>query len=106
MPRSINSSEVKQEHLRQLGPILGTHYNALYNEVAWLHVRWKQFKDLFGTSPSRIAILNQALAIFSICSGWTMGRYIASSHPPDGSSQIDGEGGSDPSGTASANKRY
>ncbi len=64
MPRSMNSSEVKQEHLSKLGPILGTHYNALYNEVAWLHVRWKQYKDLFGTSPSRIAILNQAAGLF------------------------------------------
>ena len=64
MPRSMNSSEVKQEHLRKLGPILGRRYNALYNEVAWLHVRWKQYKDLFGTSPSRIAMLNQAAGLF------------------------------------------
>ncbi len=63
MPRSMNSSEVKQEHLRELGPVLGAHYNALYNEVAWLHLRWKQYKDLFGTSPSRIAILNQAAGL-------------------------------------------
>ena len=64
MSRSMNSSEVKNEHLRELGLIFGTHYNALYNEVVWLHVRWKQYKDLFGTSPSRIDILNQTAGLF------------------------------------------
>jgi hypothetical protein len=64
MPSSTNSTDIKQDHICKLGPIFGAHYNALYNEVAWLHVRWKQYKELFGTSPTRIEILNQAAGLF------------------------------------------
>jgi AbiU2 len=42
-----------------MGRVLGKQYSALHNEVAILHLYWKEFLKLFGTNQKRIDRLNQ-----------------------------------------------
>jgi hypothetical protein len=39
-------------------------WDALIPEVTWLHGRWIIYRQLFGTSPERIDMLNEAAATF------------------------------------------
>lgn len=43
-----------------MGDEIGTVYSALWQEVAWIHQKWAQYVELFGTSSGRINLLNQA----------------------------------------------
>jgi hypothetical protein len=47
-----------------LGSELAPVYRALWNEVAWVHLKWEEFVVLFGTKPSRIELLNRAAGGF------------------------------------------
>jgi len=58
------AAEVEQEHLKVLGPELGPLYHRLHNECAWLQITWAQFVELFGTTPERVELLNEAAALF------------------------------------------
>jgi len=64
MGRYQTADEVQENHLSVLGPKLGPVYDAIYNEVVWLHVKWKQYVQLFGTNPERIDLLNQSASYF------------------------------------------
>lgn len=64
MASTSTADEVLERHLRVLGPNLGSTYNALYNELVWLHVIWQQFRELFGVSAERIETLNEAAPLF------------------------------------------
>jgi len=56
--------QVHDEHLRALGPELGPIYNALYNEVRWLHAKWNQCRILFALGQDRIDLLNGVAPFF------------------------------------------
>jgi len=58
------SDEVVRKYVEQMGEELGTLFAELWGEVATLHVKWAQFVELFGTSPSRIEVLNEAAPFF------------------------------------------
>ncbi len=47
-----------------MGEELGTLFNALWNEVAWVHTKWKEYVCLYGTKPSRVALVNKAAPLF------------------------------------------
>ncbi|MBE3602159.1 hypothetical protein IMX07_00810 [bacterium] len=59
MAESKTAKEVRNEHLRTLGPTLGPLYDALYNEVVWLHAKWNQYRILYAESPERVELLNR-----------------------------------------------
>jgi hypothetical protein len=56
--------EVRDEHLRVLGPELGPLYYVLCSEVTWLHVKWAEHRKLYGNSPERVALLNEIAGLF------------------------------------------
>lgn len=56
--------QVEIEHLTRLGPHLGPVYHALWNDFAWLRVKWQEYCELFGTTPERVELLNSAAALF------------------------------------------
>jgi len=58
------AGQVHNEHLRILGPTLGPLYHALYNEVTWLHAKWKQYGLLFAESQERVDLLNEVAGFF------------------------------------------
>jgi len=63
-PRHRTAEESKADHIERMGNELGRLYDALWQEVAWLHVKWREYVTLFGTTPSRIELLNKAAPSF------------------------------------------
>jgi hypothetical protein len=47
-----------------MGAELGGVFYALWNEVAWSHAKWKEYRSLFGTSAAEIEILNRTAPYF------------------------------------------
>lgn len=43
-----------------MGNEIGAVYSALWQEVAWIHKKWGQYLELFGTNSERVALLNRA----------------------------------------------
>lgn len=75
----MSPDEVEREHREKLGDEFGGVYYALYTEVAWLHVKWREYCALYGTSPERIEILNRAAPRFLLELGrCAVGRRSAS----------------------------
>lgn len=58
------ADEVKKHHLEKLGPKLGPVYHELADELAWLQLKWAEYRELFGKSPERITLLNSAAGLF------------------------------------------
>ena len=63
-PRHRTAEESKTDHIDGMGEELGRLYDALWQEVAWLHMKWREYVTLFGTSPARIELLNKAAPSF------------------------------------------
>ena len=61
--RSNGRRSEEGEH-RKDGEPLGALFSALWQEVAVLHFHWKEYVELFGTKPERIALLNRAAPHF------------------------------------------
>jgi len=60
MAEHRTADEVRDQHLRDMGPDLGAVYNVLYNDVSWLHAKWEQYRHLFAKSERRVELLNEA----------------------------------------------
>lgn len=58
------TDEILQSHIKHMGEKLGTYFNALWNEVAWLYTKWLEYDELFGIKPSRVDLLNDAAPTF------------------------------------------
>jgi hypothetical protein len=43
---------------------LSETWQFLHNEVTWLHGRWTMYRQLYGTSPERIELLNRVAPTF------------------------------------------
>src|SRR5471030_2611929 len=56
--------DVETDHVARLGPALGPVYHALWNDVAWLQVKWREYREMFGSTPARIELLNSAAGLF------------------------------------------
>lgn len=59
-----SAEEAKQDHIARMGLDLGTIYDALWQQVAWVHAKWSDYVVLFGTSESRVKLLNEASPAF------------------------------------------
>lgn len=55
---------VRGEYLDKLGPQLGPVFSELRNDLAWLQVQWREYRELYGTSPERIDLMNSAAGFF------------------------------------------
>ncbi len=64
MGRERSADEVQAFHQEMLGPKLGPVFHALWNEWAWLRVKWGEYLKLFGTSPERVELLSSAAGRF------------------------------------------
>jgi hypothetical protein len=56
--------ETKNHYVAAMGEDLGRVFYALWQEVVWLHNEWDEYVQLFGTKPSRIALMNDAAPRF------------------------------------------
>lgn len=64
MNRRRAAKEARAEYIAVMGEPLGKLYYALWHEVAWLHMEWGEYVELFGTKPSRLELLNKAAPRF------------------------------------------
>jgi hypothetical protein len=64
MAEHRTAEEVRDRHMRDLGPELGAVYNVLSNDVTWLHAKWEQYRHLFAKSEQRIELLNETAGYF------------------------------------------
>ncbi|GLR90887.1 hypothetical protein [Bradyrhizobium iriomotense] len=64
MTEHHTAERIKQRNIDAMGEALGTQYSALWQELAVLHLYWAEYKELFGTKPSRIDLMNQAAPAF------------------------------------------
>jgi hypothetical protein len=64
MSEHSTANDVKREHIEKLGDNLGPLFHELWNEVAWLYIKWEEYVELFGKTPSRIDLLNQSAPMF------------------------------------------
>jgi AbiU2 len=55
---------VQAEYISTMGPELGRLYHALWNEVAWVHAKWNQYRQLFAKDAETIDVLNRTGAFF------------------------------------------
>jgi hypothetical protein len=58
------ADQVRAEHLEKLGPQLGPVFSELRDDLAWLQVKWGEYRELYGPSPERIDLLNSAAGLF------------------------------------------
>jgi hypothetical protein len=54
----------KSQYIEKMGESLGSQFYALLQEVIWLHTKWAEFRELFGSNPTRVELLNQAAHAF------------------------------------------
>lgn len=70
LPRSTMSSsertasQARQSNIELMGSELGSVYSDLWQQVAWLHVKWREFTALYGSKPERIQVLNESAPAF------------------------------------------
>lgn len=57
-------AEARAEYERAMGTELGALYSLLWQELAWIYSKWAEYVVLFGTSPERVALLNEAAPSF------------------------------------------
>jgi hypothetical protein len=58
------AEETHAECVKHMGDPLGEQYSALWQEVAWLNLKWGEYDELFGKKPSRVQLLNNAAPQF------------------------------------------
>lgn len=55
----MTSEELEKRNIAALGEVAGKQYSLLNNEVAILHLYWKEYVELFSTNQRRVDRLNQ-----------------------------------------------
>jgi hypothetical protein len=55
----MSSDELEQERVATMGSDLGRRYHALWNELVWLNMKWREFETLFAHSGQRLELLNE-----------------------------------------------
>jgi hypothetical protein len=58
------ADETKQQYEQAMGPDVGSLFYALYNEVAWVHAKWIEYRRLYDTSKERVELLNDTAPFF------------------------------------------
>src|SRR5512144_2855527 len=64
MAASHDSNAIRARKLTAMGPELGQLHYELWNELAWIHAKWKQYHRLYGTSDDTVALLNKTAPSF------------------------------------------
>jgi hypothetical protein len=85
MATSRTPDEMLQDYTAAMGPKLGPVFHRLYNDNAWLHMKWNEFLKLFVKSPAQMRDLNTAAPGSDLPSGSgaLVGRYAHARLPHD-----------------------
>jgi hypothetical protein len=74
--RYRSSTEVKSEFVTSFPPKTGELAYELSKSITFLHLKWKLFRALFGTSQERIDLLNQTAPAFFAFVGQIMFKDV------------------------------
>lgn len=58
------AAQAEAENVAAMGVEVGKIYSKLWQEAAWIHEKWSQYVELFGTYPERVELLNRAAPSF------------------------------------------
>jgi hypothetical protein len=61
---ALSASSVMELHTKVLGSEPGRLYNALWNEIIRIRIKWQEYCSLFQAGPKTIATLNAAAPFF------------------------------------------
>jgi len=64
MAKTHTAEEVRAQCVAAMPDSLGELYFALWNQLAWLHLKWNDFRALFAESQETIDLLNEAALDF------------------------------------------
>ncbi len=64
MAHERSPEEAQAEIINAMGRELGSIFYALYKEVVWVHAKWKEYRELYGTNGDRIKLLNRTAGFF------------------------------------------
>ena len=64
MAENQDFGEVRKLAIAAMPNGLGELYSELWTEVAWLHLKWNQYRELFATSEEQVTVMNQAAPAF------------------------------------------
>lgn len=56
--------EVRSEYISSMGQELGASFYELYRKLVELHVLWQQYRQLFGSDPETVHLLNRTSGLF------------------------------------------
>ena len=59
-----STDEVLADYIAAMGPELGTNFFALHKKLVELHVLWQQYRQLFGSEPETVHLLNRTSGLF------------------------------------------
>ena len=60
----MTPEQVRDAAVGAMGPELGRLYYDLRNQLAWLHIKWGEYRELFAHSEERIELLNKTAPAF------------------------------------------
>lgn len=60
------------ESTKAMPPAVNDLFEALKSEVVWLHARWILYRQLYGTNPERIELLNSTASYFFAQLEWVL----------------------------------
>jgi hypothetical protein len=54
----LTEEDIRSQKREHMGEALGDLCFFLWKELSWLHVKWEEFRTLYGTSEKEIALMN------------------------------------------------
>ena len=61
----LTAEQARARSVQVMGQELGETYEALWQEIVWVHRKWAEYATLYGTKESRVALLNRAAPSFA-----------------------------------------
>jgi len=64
MAQEMRPQEIRAKYLKDMGKDLGPVFHRLRDDLTWLHMKWSQFRKLYGSGPDRVDLLNATAGFF------------------------------------------
>jgi HEPN superfamily AbiU2-like protein len=61
---SLSEEEIRAEYVERMGEELGELQYLLWYDLTWLHLRWADYRELFGSDAQRIDLMNETAPAF------------------------------------------
>ena len=61
----LTAEQARARSVQAMGQELGETYEALWQEIVWLHSKWAEYAALYGAKESRVTLLNKAAPRFA-----------------------------------------